>query len=283
MNKPCKVSVVIPCFNHGEFVQEAVDSVIKAKRDDMEILVVDDGSTDEHTHKEIDALSTRGIKVIRQENMGVGPARNTAILASQGDYIFPLDADDRLRPAGIDHGIRKLDSDPKVGVVYGDVEFFGTLTGRWKVGALDVGRMMEWNYLPVSALFRRSIWEQNQGYDGTMPVQGLEDWDFWLGALEHGWQFAYVPEVFFDYRKASESMLTRTSGFEPAIKEFVAKKHGALYQQAWLSVLRERDLLATERKSVKRTFHNLRRLLKARIKQKFATGAAALRREHANR
>jgi hypothetical protein len=116
-----------------------------------------------------------------------------------------------------------------------------------------------------------------------MPVQGLEDWDFWLGALEHGWQFAYVPEVFFDYRKASESMLTRTSGFEPAIKEFVAKKHGALYQQAWLSVLRERDLLATERKSVKRTFHNLRRLLKARITQKFATGAAALRREHANR
>ena len=74
----------MPCFNHGEFVQEAVDSVIKAKRDDMELIVVDDGSTDEHTHKEIDALSTRGIKVIRQENVGVGPARNTAILASQG-------------------------------------------------------------------------------------------------------------------------------------------------------------------------------------------------------
>ena len=74
-------------------------------RDDLELIVVDDGSTDERTRKEMDALSTRGIKVIRQENKGLAGARNAGVLASQGEYIFPLDADDRLRPGWIDRGI----------------------------------------------------------------------------------------------------------------------------------------------------------------------------------
>jgi hypothetical protein len=63
----------------------------------------------------------------------------------------------------------------------------------------------------------------NSGDDGTMPVQGYEDWDFWLGALEHGCDFAYVPEIFFDYRQAHTSMITRARGFEQAVERFTAK------------------------------------------------------------
>ena len=263
MSNACHVSVIIPCFNHGEFLNEAVASVLDAKRDDVEVVVVDDGSTDERTRKEIDLLCGREIKVIRQENKGVGIARNHAILSSHGAYIFPLDADDRLRSEWLDSGVRILDSDPKFGVVYGDAEFFGTQTGRWRVGSLDLQRLLQWNYIPVSALYRRTVWEQNAGYDGAMPMQGLEDWDFWLGALEHGWRFAYIPEVSFEYRKAEESMLTRTAGFELAIKEYVAKKHSRLYREAWLSGLAERE-------SLRWTLHNLRRLLTLRFKRKFS-------------
>ena len=54
-----------------------------------------------------------------------------------------------------------------------------------------------------------AIWEQNRGYDGTMPIQGLEDWDFWLSAFAHGWKFAYVPEVLFEYRVTGNSMIAR--------------------------------------------------------------------------
>jgi len=257
-----KVSVVIPCFNHGEFLPEAIASVTAAKRDDVEIIVVDDGSTDERTRSETDKLIARGIKVIRRENWGPAAARNTAILASQGEYIFPLDADDHIRPGCLDHGIRILDASPEVGVVYSDGEFFGIRTGRWHIGPFDRDRLLQWNYIAACALFRRSIWVQNGGYDEAKVVQGLEDWDFWLGALQHGWQFAYVPEVFFDYRVATESMITSTFGSEPEIAKFIAAKHGLLYREAWLQ-------LANERESVKATSRNIGRLLKSRIRQKF--------------
>src|SRR5882724_3600730 len=190
MTRPCKVSVVIPCFNHGEFLPEAVCSATAIERDDVETIVIDDGSTDERTGKEIDALPGHGIRVIRQENKGLSAARNAGIAISRGEYILPLDADNRLRSGYIEHGIRILDANPLVGVVYGDAEYIGTRTGRRHVGPFERDRLLQWNYIDACAIYRRSIWEQNQGYDSRMmPIQGLEDWDFWLGALEHGWGF----------------------------------------------------------------------------------------------
>lgn len=264
MSAACKVSVVIPCFNHGEFLPEAVTSVTSINRDDVELIVVDDGSTDERTRQEVDALIARGINVVQQENRGLAAARNAGILASEGEYILPLDADNRLRPSYIEHGIRILDSDPQVGVIYGDAEYIGMRTGRWSVGSFDRNKLLRWNYIDACAIYRRTIWEQNHGYDGTMPVQGLEDWDFWLGAFERGWNFAYVPEVLFEYRVASESMIKRAQGFESQVEAFVARKHGLLYRQAWRRLEREHA-------SVKATVRNLGQLLKYRFRQKFSS------------
>jgi glycosyltransferase involved in cell wall biosynthesis len=260
MTRSCKVSVIMPCFNHGEFLPEAVGSVKNIKRDDIELIVVDDGSTDERTRKEIDELCKQGIKVIRQDNKGPAAARNVGIRASQGEYLFPLDADDHLRCGWINHGIGILESDPGVGVVYGDAQCFGTRTHRWQVGPFDADRLLDWNFIHASALYRRSVWEQNSGYEETRLVQGLEDWDFWLGALEHGWRFAYVTEVFFDYRQAEQSMSTRAAPFKDQIREFVARKHGVLYRQAFLSLLNERQ-------SVRWNLRNLSKLVKSRLKR----------------
>jgi len=268
MTKSYRISVVIPCFNHGEFLPEAVGSVASIKRNDIELIVVDDGSTDERTRKEMDVLAARAIHIIRQENKGLAAARNAGILVSKGQYILPLDADNRLRSGYIEHGIRILDANPQVGVVYGDAEYIGVRTGRWHVGSFDRDQLLQRNYIDACAIYRRSVWEQNSGYDGTMPVQGLEDWDFWLGALEHGWQFAYVPGVLFDYRVTTESMITRAHGFEKQVEDFIAKKHGLLYRQAWLSLVEEHQSLVQEHQSIRRTFHNLRKLLKARLSQK---------------
>jgi glycosyltransferase involved in cell wall biosynthesis len=262
MSKYPKVSVVMPCYNHGEFLAEAVQSVTDLGRPDFELIVVDDGSTDERTRNEIDALVAQGINVIRQQNKRLGAARNAGVLASHGEYLLPLDADDRLRAEWIDTGIGILDSDSHVGVVYGDAQCFGTRTERWHVGPFDSERLLNWNFIHASAIYRRSVWEQNNGYDTTMPVQGLEDWDFWLGALEHGWRFVYLPEVFFDYRRHEQSMITRTAAFEDQIKEFIARKHGLLYRQAWLS-------LVSERQSVRWNLNNFRKLLKSRLRKRF--------------
>jgi glycosyltransferase involved in cell wall biosynthesis len=278
MTKSYKVSIVIPCFNHGEFLPEAVASVTKITRDDIELIVVDDGSTDEGTVREVDKLVAQGIKVIRQGNNGPAGARNAAIRASQGEYILPLDADDRLRSGWIDSAIAILDSDAQVGVVYGDAQCFGTRTDHWRVGPFDADKLLNWNFIHASALYRRSVWEQNSGYDLTI-LRGLEDWDFWLGAMEHGWRFAYMPEVFFEYRQAGQSLTTSTAGYQDQVREFVARKHGLLYRQAWLS-------LVSERQSLRWTFQNLRKLLKSRLKQRFNrdTGVpASVSSEHANR
>jgi glycosyltransferase involved in cell wall biosynthesis len=257
MKSSPKISVIIPCFNHGEFLPEAVESVERIKRDDVQIVVVDDGSTDERTARETSNLAERGVKVIRQENMGLAAARNVAILASQGEYILPLDADDRVRSAWIQRGIQILDSDRRVGVVYGDAECFGVRSGLWRTGPFDTNRLLLSNYIHNTALFRRSVWEQNGGYDGTMPLQGYEDWDFWLGALEHSWQLEYLPEIFFDYRQTNKSMITRTLGFESQIEEFVARKHGSLYRRNWLALL-----------SIKKVVRHLTALLFLRVKLK---------------
>jgi glycosyltransferase involved in cell wall biosynthesis len=270
MTKSYKVSVIMPCFNHGEFLAEAVASVTNIKRPDIELIVVDDGSTDERTRKEMETLSALGIKVIRQDNKGLGAARNAGISASWGEYIFPLDADDRVRPGWIDAGINTLDRNPQVGVIYGDAQCFGTQTDRWIVGPFDGEMLLNRNFIHCSALFRRSIWEQNGGYETHMPVQGLEDWDFWLGAHENGWRFVYLPEILFDYRRTGHSMITRAAGFEDELNEFVAKKHGVLYGRAWRSLLIEQQSIKMERQSVKWTIRNLGRLLRGRLKRRVA-------------
>jgi glycosyltransferase involved in cell wall biosynthesis len=262
MTKPCKVSVVIPCFNHGEFLPEATASVANLGREDIELIVVDDGSTDERTCKEMDALPARGIKVIRQENKGLAAARNAGIAISRGEYILPLDADNRLRSGYVEHGIQILDANPQVGVVYGDAEYIGMRTGRWHVGSFERDRMLQWNYIDACAMYRRCIWEENRGYDGTMPVQGYEDWDFWLGALEHGWEFAYIPEIFFDYRQSERSMITLTFGFESQIEAFVASKHGLLFRRQWQQQRQEHE-------SVKGICRDIGRLLKSRSSEMY--------------
>lgn len=261
MTNPPKISVIIPCFNHGQFLSEAIASVQATRRKDLEIIVADDGSTDEGTHRELDKIEAQGITVTRKENAGPASARNAALKLASGEYVFPLDADDRMRPSCLDLEVPILDANPKIGVVYSDGEFFGVRSGRWNVGKFDPTHLLQWNYIACCALFRRRIWEQVGGYDEHDLLRGIEDWDLWLGAFAHGWQFAYVPEVLFEYRKAHGSGLSRTFGKEGQIAELMAHKYGPLYKQYWLQLARERD-------SGTATIRNLRRIVKARIKHK---------------
>ena len=272
MARSYKISVIIPCFNHGEFLPEAVASVVNAGREDVEIVVVDDGSTDERTQRVTEELAVNGIMVLRQENKGLAAARNAGIAASHGEYIFPLDADDRLRPDWTDEGIGILKANLDVGVVYGDAQCFGTRTNRWPGGPFDRHRLLAGNFIHASALYRRATWERNGGYDGTMPVQGYEDWDFWLGAMEQGWKFEYMPRIFFEYRQHAKSMLTHAMNFEEQIREFACRKHSSLFASEFVSLAKEREILMEERKSIKATARTMAGLLKARVRGKFRIG-----------
>jgi glycosyltransferase involved in cell wall biosynthesis len=268
MSGHSKVAVVIPCFNHGEYLPEAVASVEKLCRRDVEAIVVDDGSTENRTHEEVARLCQRGVRIIRQENRGLAAARNAGIAATNAEYIFPLDADDRMLGGWLERGIQVLDQDARIGVVYGDAACFGARTYVWKTGPFRKEEMLGGNFIHASALYRRVIWEEYGGYDGTMPVQGFEDWDLWIGAFERGWRFHYLAEVLFEYRQHEKSMLTHGLTFIEQVREFVVRKHYLLYGREYVELLYERRALVAERQSVKATSRHLGRLLRSRLKRR---------------
>lgn len=93
------VSIVIPCYNHGAYIQEAIDSITVDKiAYPIEIIIVDDGSSDNATHAKLEALQTAGYHVIFQKNGGPASARNTGVANAKGQYILPLDADNKISP-----------------------------------------------------------------------------------------------------------------------------------------------------------------------------------------
>lgn len=265
-----RLSIVIPCYNHGQYIEEALSSVRAANRQDLEVIVVDDGSTDLRTQQEMERLShDRSLIVIRQANGGLAAARNAGVERAAADYILPLDADNRVRPAYIERGIEIMDSDPRVGVVYGDAEFFGSRSGIWRVGPFDRDRLLEWNYIDACAVIRKEVWTKNGGYRRGMPVQGLEDWEFWMNTLSHGWHFRYVPEVMFDYRVMPGSMIERARGQAKATEDFIADHYGRLYRAVWM-----------ERASVRRTAERLVDLIRQRLSERMPAVAPLLRKKY---
>lgn len=218
------VSVVIPCFNDGKFLPEAVASVTDLRRDDVELVVVDDGSTDEHTLGALDRLRARGVCVLRQENRGLAAARNAGVRAARAELILPLDSDNRIREPYLTTAVSMLAEDPRAGIVYGDAEYFGERTGPWRVAEFDLVRLANGNFIDACALYRKTVWESVGGYDETMPAMGWEDWDFWLRAAQHGWGFRHLHTVAFDYRVRSGSMLATTNRHQEAILRHIFSK-----------------------------------------------------------
>jgi glycosyltransferase involved in cell wall biosynthesis len=225
MSSP-KISIIVPCFNHGHFLDEALASLPEASPSSYEVLIVNDGSTDEFTLQKLKTLEERGVRVIHQRNQGLAAARNSAIAAARGEYLLPLDCDNKLLPAYFEQAVQILDATPSIDVVYGDPIFFGDDSGTRSVGDFDIGLMAAYNAIDACALFRKSALERDGGYDGAMPKMGNEDWELWLRLYLGGARFHYLPMPCFWYRitKGSMTATTTAPGF-PANRTYVYAKH----------------------------------------------------------
>jgi glycosyltransferase involved in cell wall biosynthesis len=207
-----KVSVIIPCYNHGHFIKEAIESVEQCTDKDLyEIIIVNDGSTDSYTNEMMQHLQKEGYHVINQKNQGLGATRNNGIRVAVGKYILPLDSDNKIRPDYIYKSIEILDNQPGIAMVYGDAQFFGDKDKRRVVGDFNLQQLMIENNIDGCAVYRKSVWEAVGGYDEKMPVMGFEDWDMWLNMTFKHYKFHYVPEILFDYRVLGNSMLRSIS------------------------------------------------------------------------
>lgn len=206
-----EVSVVIPCYNQGAFLLEALESVMAQTFTDFEIIVVNDGSTDAYTRAVLDTIKDPRLTVLHTENGGLAAARNRGIAVAGGTIILPLDADDLIAPTYLEKGVAVLKKDAGVGVVYSLADRFGAACGAWHLPEFSPGLLLRQNMVFCSALFRRVSWVRAGGYNTNMKY-GWEDWDFWLTLCEMGLRFVRIPEVLFHYRVKDDSM-TATMGY----------------------------------------------------------------------
>ncbi|OAB62032.1 hypothetical protein AY599_06460, partial [Leptolyngbya valderiana BDU 20041] len=245
------LSVVIPCYNDGEYLEDAIRSVETYPEPIYEILIVNDGSTDSLTLAVLENLRQRGYRILTQPNRGLAVARNRGIEDARGRYILPLDADNRIRHEYIEKGIEILDRIPSVGVVYGDVLFFGTRNHIHRVPPFDLERLLQGNYIDACAVFRKQVWQEVGGYDTEIPANlGYEDWEFWLSVAETDWRFYKVSEVLFEYRMRSDSMVNACNIPENREKLFsyICQKHQSLYESRWLRVLVDKESATLQEK-----------------------------------
>jgi glycosyltransferase involved in cell wall biosynthesis len=200
-----RVSVLMPCFNHGAFISEAIDSVLAQTFQDFEIIVVDDGSTDPATRATLSTLTAPKTTVLTTVNQGLPAARNHAARHSSGTLFCALDADDKLAPAWFEKAVYVLDQRPDVMFVSHWLETFGDEHWTWTPQRCDLPSLLARNTVNGAALVRREAFEAVGGYDETMR-DGCEDWDFWLRLVERGFPGTIIPEVLFYYRRRAESM-----------------------------------------------------------------------------
>lgn len=220
------VSVIIPCYNHGKFVREAINSVEQCDKSLYELIIVNDGSTDAYTNDVMRELASEGYNVINQQNQGLSKTRNNGIALAKGKYILPLDADNKIKPEYITYALKHFQTHPETDVVYSNAIYFGGKEGISKTPDFNLQRLMIMNFIDACALFRKSAWERIGGYDTNMKL-GVEDWEYWLHLAFTGSKFHHAKEPLFYYRVAEVSMLSRdTSPNFPVLKKYIETKHG---------------------------------------------------------
>jgi glycosyltransferase involved in cell wall biosynthesis len=177
------VSIIVPCYNHAHYLEEALNSVLQQSYTNWECIIINDGSTD-NTKSVGEAYVNKDprFKLINIQNSGVSVAKNTAIAEAKGTYIFPLDADNKMHPECLGLCISEFEKKPTTCLVYTEAELFGEETGLWNLDPFDYKSMLKYNMIDNSAMFLKKDFLRVGGYRTNM-VQGLEDWDFFIALL----------------------------------------------------------------------------------------------------
>jgi hypothetical protein len=221
------VSVVIPVYDQGAYLSAAVESARHCGYPHVEVVVVDDGSTDPATLRVLDEIAgLPGVHLVRQANRGLPAARNAGIAAAAGGTVVPLDADDLLAADFLGPAVAALSAYPDLGCVGGYVRNFGLLD----VVAVPLGYVPDLslvvNTFPrATAAFRRDAVRAVGGYDESLP--GYEDWDLYLRLHKAGYGIEVAPVVAQLYRRHAESMtFSRVNGMRVELTQALLRRHG---------------------------------------------------------
>lgn len=199
------VSVIVPCFNAEEFLEETIESVFAQTFKNWELILVNDGSNDktEVICRKYLSLTTK-IKYVYQSNSGVCEARNNGISQAIGEYILCLDADDLISPNFLEETIALFYKNPNLAVATSLVKFFGRSKGILKVVSYSLDVLLAENQLVITSLFKRKALYSFSGFNTNMN-EGFEDWDFWISILKSGGEVECAENATFYYRLLNAS------------------------------------------------------------------------------
>lgn len=220
------VSVIVPCYNQAQYLDECLQSVLDQSYLHWECIIVNDGSPDgtEEIAKNWVEKDSR-FAYLKKENGGLSGARNAGITKAKGDFILPLDADDKISKDYIALAVAEFEKDLEVKIVYCKSEKFGDIEGLWQLPPFSISDLCRYNMIFCSALYRREDWKSVGGYDVNM-IYGLEDWEFWIAILKNGGNVKCLDEVGFYYRIKENSMVRKMNQDHINYSEiYIAKKH----------------------------------------------------------
>lgn len=232
MKEPSLVSVIIPCYNQAQYLQDALYSVLAQTYKYWECIIVNDGSADNTEEVALDWCNKDSrFKYCKKVNGGLSSARNLGIINSSGEFILPLDADDKIADTYIEKAVYMLESGFDIGVVTtNQVMSFGAkngLEGNAREGGTELF-IGHYNNQVSCSMFRKVVWEACGGYDEKMR-EGFEDWDFWIRLTDKGLKIATIKEPLFFYRIKEESMWTTCERKKPQLIKYMVEKNKAIY------------------------------------------------------
>ncbi len=202
------VSVIIPCYNQGGYLGEAIESILEQTYQQFEIIVVDDGLTDDTA--EVAGRYER-VRVVRQENRGLSGARNRGIEESRGELLVFVDADDRLKRRGLEAGVKAMREYADCALVFGHCQLIapdGSPLATQRGGFIEDDfylTLLRYNCInmPAVAMYRRSLFDTVKGFNSS--VDATADYDIYLRiAREH--KIACHHELVAEYRQHAGQM-----------------------------------------------------------------------------
>ena len=222
------VSVIIPCYNTAEYVQETLDSVFSQTYQNIEVIAIDDGSTD-HTLQRLNENKEKysQLKVITQKNTYNVIARKNAAKYAKGKYLIFLDSDDKIAPAYIEKCCEVAEKDESIAAVYSRADFFDAKSGPWQLPEFKLPDFLYRNCIYISALIRKSEFDKVGGFDENLTQ--FEDWDLYISLVKNGSKLYRLPETLFYYRQREDLSSVTNTASEKKVSDNMFKIYSKHY------------------------------------------------------
>ena len=229
MHADPQVSVVIPCYNGGRFIDQVLGSLARQTFRNFETIIVNDGSTEQATREKLASLDP-SVRVINQDNKGLSGARNAGIAAARSDLVLVLDCDDEILPSYLAETVPVLRAaPPDVAMVFTHTQLGGSASGTGR-RYFDPFVLLFANPLPSCVMMRKQCYEAVGGYDESMR-EGYEDWEFYLRLGLMGYRGIEIPKPLYVYNVSPDGMLLNTATrVHGKLWRYIRAKHPNAYR-----------------------------------------------------